>query len=91
MKRLVIFLITLCLSLSLIGCAGFGNNNYVGFGTFTYRYAYVKLGDTYVEYEVDTWKDFDNSDMIEVKFKDGSVILTHSNNVILSKNKLDLN
>ena len=33
--------------------------------------------------EVSSWCDYDESDMIQVKAKDGTVYLTHSSNVIL--------
>lgn len=42
-----------------------------------------KFGDYfYVEGNVDSWKDFENSDMIQVRI-DGVTYLTHSSNVIL--------
>ena len=33
--------------------------------------------------EIKSWKDYDNSDMIQVTGKDGTVYMTHSANVIL--------
>lgn len=35
------------------------------------------------EINIKSWRDYDNSDMVQVTSKDGKVYLTHSNNVIL--------
>ncbi len=52
--------------------------------TWKFTYACVYLGeDQYIFGKVDSWKDFENSDMIQVKIE-GVTYFTHSSNVILS-------
>ncbi len=47
--------------------------------------AVISMPDgTVVSGEVDTWWDYENSDMVQVKI-DGTVYLTHSCNVVLIK------
>lgn len=48
--------------------------------TWAYKYADIQGVGTV---EVDSWTDYENSDMIQVKAKDGTVYLTHSVNVVL--------
>ena len=51
---------------------------------YTFNYAVVSLFDgTTVEGEVKSWKDYDDSDMVQVIFSDGTVYYTHGSNVIL--------
>ncbi len=47
--------------------------------------AVISMPDgTVVSGKVDTWWDYENSDMVQVKI-DGTVYLTHSGNVVLIK------
>lgn len=48
--------------------------------TWTFKYADI---DGVGTIEVESWTDYEQSDMIQVKAKDGTVYLTHSSNVIL--------
>lgn len=51
--------------------------------TWSYERAIISLPNGYVvEGHVDSWKDFDSSDMIQVEI-DGKSYLTHSSNVVL--------
>jgi len=72
MKKIFLICIV-CLSLS--GC-----NRQIIDTTWAYKYADIQGIGTV---EVDSWNDYENSDMIQVKAKDGNVYLTHSVNVIL--------
>lgn len=52
--------------------------------TWKFDYACVYLGEEqYIFGAVDSWTDFENSDMIQVKIE-GVTYFTHSSNVILS-------
>ena len=48
--------------------------------TWAFKYADI---DGIGTVEVDSWKDYDQSDMIQIKAKDGTVYLTHSAKVVL--------
>lgn len=63
------------LSLLLAGC-----NRTIVDTTWAYKYADINGIGTV---EVSSWTDYENSDMIQIKAKDGTVYLTHSANVIL--------
>ena len=47
---------------------------------FSFKYAQIKDVGTI---EIASWRDYENSDMIQVTGKDGCVYLTHSSNIIL--------
>lgn len=74
-KLLVIFALTLSI---LSGC-----NRQIIDTTWVYTYAKVLTLDGILEGEISSWRDYDQSDMIQAKFKDGTSVLTHSSNVIL--------
>jgi len=74
-KLLVVFALT---AFILSGC-----NRQIIDTTWVYTYAKVLTPDGILEGEISSWRDYDQSDMIQVKFKDGTSVLTHSSNVIL--------
>jgi len=51
--------------------------------TWNFNRAYLIVGDEVIEVEIDSWRDFDNSDMIQIRTPDGTTYLTHSVNIIL--------
>lgn len=55
----------------------------------TYRFdkAVIYIGGEWRTVQVDSWKDFEDGDQIQVKDKDGNVYLVHSSNVTLIKEK----
>ena len=72
-KTLAALLLT---GLLLTGCG----NRTVFDTKWTFRYAdIVGIGTI----EIDSWHDYDQSDMIQITSKDGTTYLTHSSNVIL--------
>ncbi|HHX75983.1 MAG TPA: hypothetical protein GX698_01235 [Acholeplasmataceae bacterium] len=84
MKKIISLSIVLLLSYILVAC---GNQD-LGWGNYTYHYAYIEISDgTYVEIEIERWKDYDDG-MVEIYTKDENNILTHSHNVIMSKDKI---
>ena len=73
MKRILLGVILSALLLT--GC----NMNVID-TTWTFNYADIEGIGTV---EVQSWCDYENSDMIQVTAKDGTTYLTHSVNVIL--------
>lgn len=54
--------------------------------TWSFDTARIKMPDgTALEVRVKNWRDYDNSDMVQVEAADGAVYLTHSVNVVLVK------
>lgn len=72
MKKILVITM-LCLGLT--GC-----NRTLIDTTWKYEYADIKGVGTI---EVESWTDYDESDMIQVTSKDGVTYLTHSANIIL--------
>lgn len=90
--------IVICVLILLIICFGVISDAKAAFGlpsiidtTWSFERAIISLPDSgygwanklfYIEGKVQSWKDFENSDMIQVTI-DGVTYLTHSSNVIL--------
>lgn len=71
-KYIVIFLLS---TFALTGC-----NEQIIDTNYTFKRAYIEgVG----EIEVSTWRDYENSDQIQITGKDGVTYLTHSSRVIL--------
>lgn len=51
--------------------------------TWKYDKAYINVGDHTIECKVQSWKDYQESDMIQVKCTDGRSFLGHSSAIIL--------
>ncbi len=51
--------------------------------TWKYDKAYINVGSETIICEVSSWKDYQNSDMIQVRCKDGRSFLGHSSAIIL--------
>jgi uncharacterized lipoprotein NlpE involved in copper resistance len=51
--------------------------------TWKYDKAYINVGSETIICEVSSWKDFENSDMLQVRCKDGRTFLGHSAAIIL--------
>ena len=76
--------------LLIIGCM-FGNcNRTIIDTTWNFDYAIINLptGEI-VEGEVSSWKDWEDSDAVQVTFTDGAVYYTHLNNVVLIHSRED--
>ena len=72
MKKIFLICVT---CLSLVGC-----NRTLVDTTWAYKYADIQGIGTV---QVASWRDYENSDMIQVSSTDGNTYLTHSVNVIL--------
>lgn len=81
MKRIALALVLLVAMVVLCGCNGF--NMELIDTTWKFDRAVVNLTpDRVVEGVVQSWTDFDGSDMIQVRIDD-AIYLTHSSNVVL--------
>ena len=72
MKKIFLICVT---CLSLVGC-----NRTLVDTTWAYKYADIQGVGTV---QVASWRDYENSDMIQVSSTDGNTYLTHSVNVVL--------
>ena len=75
MKKVLIISVFL---LALTGC-----NLQVIDTTWKYDWAYINVGDETIRCEVSSWKDYTESDMIQVRCEDGRSFLGHSSAIIL--------
>lgn len=53
--------------------------------SYTFNKAYITVGSSTITVDVKTWNDYDDSDMVQVTAKDGTVYYSHSSNIILVK------
>jgi major membrane immunogen (membrane-anchored lipoprotein) len=74
MKKLIAILAVLMLT----GC-----NAQIIDTTWHYNYAYITLPEGSVEGEVTSWIDYEDSDMVQVRMKDGTTYCTHGSNIVL--------
>lgn len=72
MKKITIFILA-CLMLS--GC-----NRQLIDTTWSYKYADIQGIGTV---QIASWRDYENSDMVQILATDGNTYLTHSVNVVL--------
>lgn len=79
MKKIIALVLVLLTAWLLCGC-----NKTVFDTTYTFNYAFVSLPDgSCVDGPIRAWKDWEDSDMLQVTFSDGTVYYTHSNNIVL--------
>lgn len=78
-KKLLAAILALGMALSLAGC---GNRQMIDL-TYSYKYAIISLPNgEIVEGKVDSWKDFEDGDQIQVTI-DGVTYLVHSTDAVL--------
>ena len=86
-NKIVIVFLVLTIILTTIFCTSCGNMQIID-TSWSFDYAYIDLGNgKIVEGNVGSWKDWGDSDMIQVTMKDGKTYFTHSANVVLIKYK----
>lgn len=79
-KILCLLLVALMVAMMLCGCS----NQQLFDVTFSFEYGYVKLPNgEVVEGRVTSWKDYADSDVVQVVI-DGKTYLTHYSNVVLA-------
>lgn len=86
MKKVILVVLVIVLALALSACQ-IGNRK-IGFDTTqTFRWAIIQLGNgELIEGPVDSWRDFDESDVVQITIK-GVTYLTHYANAILVTEK----
>lgn len=82
MKKVFAFICALILALSLMAC---GNRQAFDF-TYTFDEAIISMPDgSVVKGSVDSWKDYEDGDQIQVVIN-GVTYLVHSSNIVLINN-----
>ena len=83
MKKISAFILVLILILSL-SISAYAYNKSIFDTKYHFNYAYVGLpnGKT-IEGKVQSWKDWEDSDMLQVTFEDGITYYSHSSNIML--------
>lgn len=82
MKKLIL-VIVLILSIFLMSSCG---NRTVGIDVYqTFTKAYVNIKGEWKEFAVSSWRDFEDSDVVQIVTTDGNVYLTHYMNMVLVK------
>lgn len=82
MKKVFAFICALILALSLTAC---GNRQTFDF-TYTFDEAIISMPDgSVVKGSVDSWKDYEDGDQIQVVIN-GVTYLVHSSNIVLINN-----
>lgn len=80
MKKIIAVVLALILALSMMGC-----NMQVIDLTYSYNYAYIEMPNgSCVEGTVDSWKDFEDGDQLQVVI-DGVTYLTDTTRCVLVK------
>ena len=78
-KKLLAAILALGMALSLAGC---GNRQMIDL-TYSYKYAIISLPNgEIVEGKVDSWKDFEDGDQLQVTV-DGVTYLVHATDAVL--------
>ena len=80
-----IALIVLALAAGLGGCFNkhvIGNKQYFDFHQ-NFKYAYITEGTNVVKYQIKAWKDWNDSDAVQVITVDDRAIYTHLSRVLL--------
>ena len=80
MKKIVAIAVAIIITLMLVGC---GNMQIID-TTFAFNYGtvYSPSGEVIAQGKVQSWKDFEDGDQIQVKI-DGVTYLSHSSNIVL--------
>lgn len=79
MKKIGAFLLAVALCVSLAAC---GNRQFID-TTYTYDRAIISLPDgKVIDGEIQSWRDYDDGDQIQVTV-DGKTYLVHSSNIVL--------
>lgn len=86
MKKIAIVILIIALCLTLTACK-IGNRKICFDTTQTFRWAIIQMGNgELIEGPVDSWRDFDESDAVQITIN-GVTYLTHYANAILATKK----
>lgn len=90
-SRMEMFVITIIVVVAVASLFGFAftscTNKQLIDTTYKFEKAVIYIGGEWRTVEVDSWKDFEDGDQLQIKDKDGNVYLVHSSNVTLIKEK----
>ena len=88
-KKILIAVVAVIAAIILTGCDGktfqytTGNRVVSGSDVQTFHYACIRVGDEVIKGNVIQWRDYDDSDAVQVMLDDGKTYLTHYTNVTL--------
>lgn len=81
-KRIVLALILITMVAILTGCSV--GNRQVGMDTIqTFDRYKIVIGEDVIEGRIKAWRDFDDSDVVQIMDYDGTVYLTHYRNALI--------
>ena len=82
MKKIILIALLICIVLVLASCQV--GNRQVGMDTIQSfdRYKIV-IGDEVIEGTIKAWRDFDDSDVVQIMDVDGTIYLTHYKNTLI--------
>lgn len=84
MKKLILAILLATLLFTATACT-IGNRQ-VGIDTVqSFDHFKIILGDSTIEGKIKTWRDFDDSDVVQITSTDGTVYLTHYRNVLMTR------
>lgn len=78
-------LTTIALIATLTTLTGCNYNKQIVDLDYNYNYAIIERYDGEQKIAIKSWRDYENSDMVQITLEDGSVYLTHSSRIILVK------
>ena len=85
-KRIIIFAILIAMIFILSSC-GVGNRQ-TGIDTVqTFDSFTIDFGGEIIKGKIKQWRDFEDSDVIQITAPDGTVYLTHYMNVLMVRDK----
>lgn len=82
-KKFICLLVSMLCVFAMVGC----NKQMIDLN-LSFDRAYVKIGDEWQDVEIKTWTDYEDGEQIQIKLKDGTVMIVHSANCILYKGNL---
>lgn len=81
MKKIIATALILCALLTMSSC-----NMEIVDTVFSYDYAIVSFpGGSSEKIKIRSWRDYEDSDQIQITSEDGTVYLFHSENIVLVK------
>lgn len=79
MKKFIVMTLLLVMALTLLSSC-----NYQMLDTnYTFDRAIIEIGGQAIEVEVKAWRDYENSDQVQIVATDGTVYLTHTSRCVL--------
>ena len=86
MKRRVVLIILAIVLLFVLSSCHVGNRQ-VGMDTVqTFDRFTIEIGGEVIEGKIKSWRDFENSDVVQIMDSSGKVYLTHYSNALLVRN-----